>query len=252
MAKLSLLDMVQDILSDLNDDEVNSIADTVESLQVAQILKSSYFELMNLQNWPHLKRLMALISSSDSERPTHMIVPDLVKEVEQIEYNRKTSASGRDAYKVIKYLSPDEFLRITNTYDSTNPSVKRVVDYSGVSLLIYTDRQPEYWTSFDDDNIVFNSYDSGVESTLQASNSRMFGYVSATWRMVDTFIPDMPEEMFSMLLAEAKSVAFVRLKQVADQKAEQQSRRQMARMKRNSWVTQGGIGLPNYARRSKK
>lgn len=252
MAKLSLLEITQDILSDLNDDEVNSISDTVESLQVAQIVKSTYFELMDLQNWPHLRRLMSLTSSADNNRPTHMIVPDLVKEIDQIEYNRKQTTTGRDNYGVVKYLHPDEFLRITSAYNSTQDNVKRVVDYSGVNLLVYTDKQPDYWTSFDDDHIVFNAHNSAIESTLQSANSRMFGYVSATWQMTDAFIPDMPEEMFSMLLAEAKSVAFVRLKQAADAKAEQQARRQMARMKRDSWRTEGGIGLPCYARRSLK
>jgi len=38
MAKKTVLDMVQDILSDMESDEVNSISDTTEALQVAQII----------------------------------------------------------------------------------------------------------------------------------------------------------------------------------------------------------------------
>jgi hypothetical protein len=39
MAKMTVLDMVQDIMSDMNSDNVNDINDTPESLRVAQIIK---------------------------------------------------------------------------------------------------------------------------------------------------------------------------------------------------------------------
>jgi hypothetical protein len=41
MAKMTLLEIVQDILSDMDSDEVNSINDSVESLQLAQMIKST-------------------------------------------------------------------------------------------------------------------------------------------------------------------------------------------------------------------
>ena len=42
MPKMSLLEMTQDILSDMDSDEVNSINDSVESLQVLGIIKNTY------------------------------------------------------------------------------------------------------------------------------------------------------------------------------------------------------------------
>ncbi len=39
----TLLDMVQEILSDMDSDEVESIDDTVEAEQVVSILKSTYY-----------------------------------------------------------------------------------------------------------------------------------------------------------------------------------------------------------------
>ena len=37
---MTLLDMVQDVLNDLDSDEVNDIDDTIEAQQIAQIIKS--------------------------------------------------------------------------------------------------------------------------------------------------------------------------------------------------------------------
>jgi len=52
--KLTLLEIVQDIMNDMDGDEVNAISDTIESQQVAQIVKTTYLEMMANRNWPHL------------------------------------------------------------------------------------------------------------------------------------------------------------------------------------------------------
>ena len=49
MPKLTLLDMTQDILSDIDSDEVNSISDTPDSLQVAGIIKSSFYDMIDIK-----------------------------------------------------------------------------------------------------------------------------------------------------------------------------------------------------------
>ena len=45
MPKLTLLNMTQNILSEMDSDEVNGIADTVESTQVAHIIETMYYDL---------------------------------------------------------------------------------------------------------------------------------------------------------------------------------------------------------------
>ena len=44
--KFTLLEMVQEILSDMDSDEVDSIEDTVEAEQVATIVRSTYLAMM--------------------------------------------------------------------------------------------------------------------------------------------------------------------------------------------------------------
>ena len=58
--RMTLLEIVQDVLNDIDSDNVNSIRDTVESEQVAAIVKSCYFEMIGNRNWPHLKKLFQL------------------------------------------------------------------------------------------------------------------------------------------------------------------------------------------------
>ena len=58
MAKKTLLEIVQEILTDMVSDEVNSIDDTVESQTVASIVRSVYESMMANRNWPHTKQLV--------------------------------------------------------------------------------------------------------------------------------------------------------------------------------------------------
>ena len=60
MAKMTLLEMVQDIMSDMDSDEVNSINDSQEATQVAQIIKSTYYNIIDGRDMPFLYELFQL------------------------------------------------------------------------------------------------------------------------------------------------------------------------------------------------
>jgi len=248
MAKLSVLDMAQDIASDMNSDEFNSITDSVESLQIAQIIKSTYNTMMSSKNWPHLKQLITLNSSGDSTKPTHMKMPDNIKELHTVQYDGVKLGETRVRIGEVKYLTPDEFLRRANNLNSDNTKVQSVTDFSGVKFLIRNNTAPKFYTSFDDEWIVFDNFNSTVDTTLQSSKTQCFATISPVFTLSDTFIPDLPDEAFYGLLAEAKSVCFTRIKEAPDAKAEQQSRKQMSWLSRKSWQAGEGIQFPNYGR----
>lgn len=250
--KMTLLEIVQDILSDMNSDEVSSVTDTLESMQVAQIVKSSYMEMMGNKNWPHLKKLTTFSSSGTTSRPTHMSVEDNIKEVVQVSYNKKKSTDTKEKWSEVEWKEPDDFLRYTNARNTDNSDTVEITDVSGVKFLIKNDVAPTYYTSFDDENVVFDSYDSSVDSTLQAAKTQVLAYVMPTFTISDTFTPDLPSEMFPALLAEAKSTCFARIKQMQDGKSEQQSRRSRTWAGFKSWQVGGGWNFPDYGRKSKK
>ena len=252
MAKMTLLEIVQDILSDMDSDEVNSINDSVESLQVAQIVKSTYYNIIDGRDYDFLYELFQLNSSGTLDRPTHMKLPDTIIDLKYIKYNNRSDTDTKDRYTKIKYLMPEDFMDIVDKRDSSKSNVKVVVDATDISINVETDKAPEYFTSFDDETLVFDSYDSAVESTLQNSKTQCHGKRSVVFTLSDSFTPDLPVQMFTYLLAEAKSTAFVTLKQMPNPKAEQVSNSQKRRMSQDAWRLKDGIHYPHYGRHGKK
>lgn len=250
--KKSLLSLTQDILNDMDSDEVNSIDDTVESQQVANIIRQCYEEMIANRNWPHLRKMISLDSSTTLERPTHLRIPENIKELELFRYQKSTRANPQLQFGDVKYLYPDEFLRYTSGRNSTDVNTIQIKDVSGITLLIKNNVAPNFWTSFDDDYIVCDSYDAEVDDTLQSSKTQVLAYMDPVWVHQDRAVPDLPSEAFPALLEEAKSTAFLVVKQMANQKAEAKSQRQQRWLSRKAWRTHGGVRYENYGRRSSK
>lgn len=251
MAKKTLLDIVQEILSDMDSDEVNSINDTVESLQVARVVRSTFDNVITGREYPHKNTLLKLQASLDVTKPTHMKLPENVIELLSLNYNKKKLSDTKEKYSKVTYVSPDEFILKTNYRDSSADNVL-VVEEADVDLFILTDTAPSFFTSFDDEWLVFDSYDSLIDSTLQESKTQCFGKVQPEFLMEDDFIPDLPIQLFPYFINEAKSTAFLVVKQMPNQKAEQHSVSQRRRMSQDAWRLTKGIQRPDYGRKSKK
>jgi len=56
-------------------------------------------------------------------------------------------------------------------------------------------------------------------------------------------------KVFPYLVSEAKSTAFNSIKQAANNKEEQKSRRQRTHLSREKWRTNGGMRFPDYGRK---
>jgi|ERR1700754_1103710 len=247
MDKPTLLEITQDVLNDISGDEVTSINDTVESIQVAAIIESTWFAMMTNRNWPHTKRLIQPLDDGTLLLPTHFLFTDSMKELVSIKYD-KSKTPGRSNYDDVKYLCPDDFLRWTNHRNTLDANVQTVTDPSGVPLNLATNFAPTYWTSFDDLQIVLDSYDIEVEDTLKKIKFQVYAYVIPDWTREDDFVPPLPLEVFPSLIEEAKSRAALKLRQQPDQKAEQESQRQRRFMARKDWKMAGGIKFPNWGR----
>jgi hypothetical protein len=245
--KKTLLQIVQDILTSMDADEVTSILDTHESEQVAVIVRDTYYFLANDRNWPHQKELVQLTETTAST-PTHVTLPTSVKELISLNYDMIKAGETQKKYLPIYYVHPDEFLRITNAYNNDSSNIDVVTDPSGAELLIRNDHRPRYWTSFDDDSIVLDSYDSGVDTYIKAAKLQVHAVVTPTWTHDDSFTPDLPEEAFNLLLEDAKSACFLELKQMVNEKAESRAKKADTWLSRKSFRAKGGVRYPHYGR----
>ena len=214
MPKLTLLDMTQQILSDMDSDEVNSISDTVESSQVAGIIQSIFYDLVANRRIPEHMKLVQLTALSDSAKPNYLQYPSAVTQVQGFKYDKRDSSTDTKInYDVVPYMHPNAFLQMLDSRDSSATNVSTIADDSGISLLIKTDGNPVYWTTFDDDFIVCDSYDSAIDTTLQQSKTQAWAEVEPTFTQSDVFIPDIDTNLFPLLLAAAKVASFAKLKQ---------------------------------------
>ena len=365
--KMTLLDMTQSILSSLGSDQVNSIGDTVESTQVAECLRTTYYNMIGRYDLPEHNQFVQLVASTDPTKPTLMTMPDGISRIEWVKYfdtnpedssgeqqfshgvnldiistqipswvtasttsntiglgaktftvaaglitptpgqsvycytgqppagansmtGTVTSYSGTTlivnitsingggtfsqwtisnnpmavfgpGYLVVRLLPIEDFFGMTDTF---NPSEKNVGSYSlivvddatGVSqnFTIYykNDRQPTYSTILSNEFVIFDSYDSTQDTTLQSSKSLAYAWSVPSWAMVDTFIPNINEQHFPLMLNDAKALAFNEIKQIPHQKAEDEVARQLVSLQK--WKAISGHPtyfqqLPDFGRR---
>lgn len=224
--KYTLLEMVQRIMESMDSDEVNTISGTVESLAVANIIKECYFDIIGDLDLPEHQGIFQLDASGDSALPAYMTVPSNVVDIQTLQYNYNTTAAP--SYQPVTFLPLDEFLLRINglNTDDDNVGTMTVTSNGGTFVFKYrTDSHPHWYTTLDDNIILFDSYDSSVDSTLQSVKTFCFGNLNPEFTMEDDFVPRLDPRQFQLLLQEAKSQAFIEEKQVPNPKAEQKARR---------------------------
>lgn len=266
----TVLDMTQEILSSMSSDEVNSIGDTTESLQVATILKRKYYDIISRASLPEHDQLIQLIPSNIPEMPVLMYVPDEVNKIEWIKYYN-TNPAGSSAtpdsdyihdlnvdiqqngnndsntppnYQYVTILPITQFIDYINGFsigDANIGSYTFTDDANGFpgnyTFLFQTDSQPRFCTVIGNKYVIFDSYDSTQDDTLQASKSMCWGQIAPTFKMEDDFIPRMDDKQYPLLINEAKALAWFELKQSAHQLANQEIKRQWSSIQKNKSVS---------------
>ena len=227
--KMTLLELTQACLRSIKGEEVNSISDTAESLAVADIIKESYYTLVSQKDYPELYTLFELDASGDSAKPTLMTLPSGIIGLEWIKYNKRLSTDPNDKYSDLIYLPLKTFLdfnHMINTSESNTGSFTlTTVNNSSITFYYRNDIAPTYYTSFDDFNLVFDSYDSVVNTTLVKDKTQCFGLKEDTWSNIDSFTPLLDSQQFITLLNKAKAMTWLELRQTQNPIAERTARK---------------------------
>lgn len=246
----SLLEIVQEILITLSADNVNSISDTEEATDVANIVQNTYFDLVANRHIPEHKELFKLDALGDNTRPTYMKIPTGVRGIELIEYN--TSLDSSDvSFSEIHYCEPLDFIKKTTHKDSTDSDTITMTDINGgTTLIVRNNKMPTYYTSFDDLHLVFNSYNSSVDNTLQSSKTRAYGTIIPDFTLNDTTFPDLDDTHIRLLVNEAKTTAHAVINKQVNPKIEQIARKQKVFSQNDRHRIQLGNRRNSYGRRT--
>ncbi len=229
--RLSLLEVVQRTLNAMNHDSVNSINDTVESRQIAEEARTTYYDLMDRDDWPHLMQHVQLEGLASLTRPNYMRIPQNVVRIDDLRYEATEKDAAKRNFSSVMYLHPSEFLDMVFSRSSSDSNVITVVNTNNIPMFIQNNKAPEYWTTFDDELVVFDSYNKEVDTTMHSNRSLVLAKVIPQWQSSDSFIPDMPDQMFSVFLAEVTAAAFTYWKQGASPKDEQRAARGISRLR---------------------
>lgn len=257
----SLLDLTQSVLSSLDSDEVNSINDTVESQQVVKIIKTVYDDIISRGGLAYHKTPFNLDPSLDVAKPVLMIKPSNIVSIDWLKYNCVSAGDTDPSWREITYLDPNSFLDFVQ---SLSPSASDVDSFTHTAngftftFNYKNDTAPQYYTSFNDNTVIFDAYDNDVDATLQSSKTWGYGTRSSAFIETDGFIPELQPDQFALLLNEAKSLAWMELKQTPNLKAETTAKKNwshLAKTRKN--IPSGSFyhgghpfnELPNYGRR---
>lgn len=234
----TLLELTQSILNDLDGEPVNSIFDTEEATQYASVVRDTYFNIVAARQTPEHDELLKLTALSDSTKPVYLKYPDNVKEIRLFEYDTK-EVYWKDPIKFLESMPTAGQDGVASATDPTN----------GVTITFRTDKNPKYYTSFDNEYIVCDSYDMSKDTTLQESKTRCWGTKYPSFTMNDSFVPDLNETLFPYLLAESKSVCFSIFKSGSDPKVEQAARRLKNGIQNDRFKSKQGNTRNFYGRR---
>lgn len=225
--KYTLLELVQLIASSMDSDEVNSIGDSVESLQIANCIRTAYFDIVGRAKLPEHFSLITL-DAGTTTKPVLMTLPSTISEIVWLKYNKILAVGDPLLMDLVDPLPLSEFLHRMHMLDEDESNVDTFTHTVGTdtfTVLYQNDKQPTYYTTFDDGSVLFDSFDSDIEANLQKSNTLCYGKLVIPFSLSDTFTPDLDEAQFALLLNESKSLAWAELKQADHGIAERNSRR---------------------------
>lgn len=252
MAKKTLLDIVQQLLTETDGDDVSSIDDTVESDQYARIVRETHDYIVDQKDMEHTKTTKQLTATS-SNTPNVMTRPEGFHSIEWIRYDKRQDAGDPQRFRQVNYREPDDFLNHVLSRNTDDSDVEAVTLPNGTVIPVKNEQEPTWYTVFDEgsDDIVFDSYDSDLETNLQASKSMAYGTQKPTLTLSDSATMSLPRHLEQLVIAEARAFVFDVYKDGVTSEVDRRRRRMEVRSQRHRNIIKNtdNDNSPNYGRK---
>jgi hypothetical protein len=236
----TLLEIVQSTLGSMDSDVVSSIGETVESEQIAITAQEQFYELATYQRIPQFEHLTQLLGLSDTTKPTVMKIPVNATDIKDVRY-KHTDSNGRTSFREVRFLDKETFLHQQLDLKVGDPKVGESVIEGSIRIPYRNDTGPTTWTTFDDENLVFDAVDTVTQGddTLFSSNSLVLAYIIPEFELTDGFVPDLPIKLFPQYMNMIKEVNSYEQRQIPNEVRSRRAEREGHRNRHFAAITDG-------------
>lgn len=241
--KQTVLELTQTILASMDSDEVNSINDTVESYDIAILLRDVYYDIAVELNLDAHESLFELEDSGDSDQPVIMYLPENVSKMYWLKYNNQLVTEDNSSYLPVEHKDFSDFYQMQNGLHLNTSDVAEMtftMNEEDFEIMYSTDRFPTLYTHIGNQVLLFDAINTDEDTTLQKEKTMCGGLVYPTFTVEDDFTPTLDAAQFPYYRNRAKVRAFSEKKQVQNQEAASEARNQKVLMqKRKSRINEG-------------
>jgi hypothetical protein len=193
--KLTLLEIVQDMLTATDSENVSTVGETEDAGMCVNIANREFERLISKFRWRHTRTFGKLVTRTNLHEmniPTTAIA--IVPNTLYYEGDR------------VYWMDADSFLSYTLPRLATESNIVETGD-----IKVYTDRNPQYYTSFNDEVLVFDAYPTA--SGLVAADTDCILYNAPTSRLTsDGDFFDLPPQAFPALVLRCITKAIAEIK----------------------------------------